>query len=76
MLAGALRKAGVTLIESRAEGGTDGAMLNLHFPNVPAPNFGVGAHLYHSWAEFIGEDDLEMGMDAVAEIINAFAYIK
>lgn len=47
---------GVELIKSR--GGTDGGMINVKYPDLPAPNMGAGGFNFHSLREFVVADQL------------------
>jgi len=45
--------------ENDVRGGTDGAMINMTFKDLPAPNMGTGANNIHSVREFLVADQLE-----------------
>jgi len=69
----AIRNQGIAVIMQDVPAGTDGAMLNLAYPNIPAPNIGTGAHNIHQLTEFIAEDDLEKLALILADIISGFS---
>ncbi len=44
--------------EADVRGGTDGAMINMKYPELPAPNMGYGGKNLHSCQEFVVVDQL------------------
>jgi di/tripeptidase len=72
----ALEELGIEIDESRAEGGTDGAMFNMLKPHVPAPNCGVGPRNIHQLPEFIPVKELEQGPEYMRLVILGFSRLK
>lgn len=65
----AFRKFGIEPKLHRVRAGTDGAMLNMTYPNVPAPNMGTGAHNLHGVREFLVADELEYYPELLVEMV-------
>jgi len=53
-----------------ARAGTDGAMLNLHYPNLPAPNLSTGARNIHSQNEFLVVEELVKLVDILMAMVT------
>jgi len=49
-------------------GGTDGGMLNISYPDLPCPNMGTGAEMFHCEQEHISVEDL----DTLADILTSY----
>ncbi|MFH1405040.1 MAG: tripeptide aminopeptidase PepT [Patescibacteria group bacterium] len=56
-------------------GGTDGAMINMHFPNLAAPNIGTGGRNFHSRTEFCVLEELELMPNIIIATIQGFTQI-
>lgn len=69
----ALRKFGIRPKLERVRAGTDGAMLNKAYPNIPAPNFGTGARHLHGVHEFVVADELELIPDILFDMLKRYA---
>jgi len=59
--------------ENDVRGGTDGGMINLMYPNLPAPNMGTGAKNLHGPLEFVVLEDLEQVPLILGEMISRYA---
>jgi len=55
--------------EEAITGGTDGAMMNMHYAELPCPNMGVGAHNIHLLTEFVADEDLDHGQRWLTQFI-------
>ena len=55
-------------------GGTDGAMVNMVYPNLPTPNFPTGGKNLHGPQEFLVVEELEMLVITLTAMI--IAYVK
>ena len=69
----ALRRAGFEPREIEIRGGTDGGLIAVSFPGLPAPDLGTGARNLHSRAEFLVVDELEALPGIILDIIGAYA---
>ncbi|HEY6194906.1 MAG TPA: peptidase T [Candidatus Eisenbacteria bacterium] len=63
---GAMRKAGVTPIEGRIRGGTDGSILSEM--GLPTPNLFSGQHRFHSRLEWVSVQDMEIAVKVVVNL--------
>ena len=66
----AIRRAGLTPIESQIRGGTDGSILSEM--GLPTPNLFTGQHNFHSRLEWISAQDMEKSAQAVLELIKVW----
>jgi tripeptide aminopeptidase len=62
----AIRRAGLTPIETPIRGGTDGSRLS--FMGLPTPNLFAGEHNFHSRLEWTSRQDLEAAVAVVIEL--------
>lgn len=69
----ALREFGIEPQIHRIRAGTDGAMLNMTYPRIPAPNMGTGARNLHGVREFVVADELKLIPGILAAMINRYA---
>jgi di/tripeptidase len=65
------KRCGFEVREEQITGGTDGAMMNMHYPDLPCPNIGVGAHDFHKLGEFQSVEDLEAGTNWLVQSVIA-----
>ncbi|MHB8831412.1 MAG: M20/M25/M40 family metallo-hydrolase [Patescibacteria group bacterium] len=54
-------------------GGTDGAMVNMVYPKLPAPNMGTGAKNLHGLQEFLVVEELEVVPSILLDMIAEYA---
>jgi len=73
VVAGALYNSGLKIIKRRVRGGTDGAMLNLKFPQVPCINLGTGDRNCHEKSEFVVVEEMEAMVDALVLLVALYA---
>jgi tripeptide aminopeptidase len=66
----AIRRAGLTPIESQIRGGTDGSILSEM--GLPTPNLFTGQHNFHSRLEWISAQDMEKSALTVLELIKVW----
>lgn len=64
--------ADITPIQKDIRGGTDGAMVNMAFPELPAPNLGTGCCNLHSPSEFLVIEELEALLMLVEDMIGRY----
>jgi len=57
-------------------GGTDGAMVNMTYPDLPAPNMGTGAHNLHGLQEFLVAEQLIGTVNVMQSMIDLYAEYK
>lgn len=69
----ALREFGIEAKLHRVRAGTDGAILNMTYPNIPAPNMGAGARNLHGVREFVVADELELVPGIIATMVQTYA---
>ena len=62
----AIRKTGVTPIEGRIRGGTDGSILSEM--GLPTPNLFSGQHRFHSRLEWVSVQDMELAVKVVVKL--------
>lgn len=53
--------------------GTDGAMVNMHYPNLPSPNIGTGTRNLHGPQEFVVIEELEAIPQILRTMIELYA---
>jgi len=53
-------------------GGTDGAMVNMAYPDLPAPNMGTGAKNLHGPQEFLVVEELEECVQAMMMMVDLY----
>ena len=68
----ALEAVGYTVKLEDVRGGTDGAMANMHFPDLPAPNMGTGSANLHGPQEFLVVDELITLCHIVTNMIGRY----
>ncbi len=68
----ALKRAGFEPREIEIRGGTDGGLIAVSFPGLPAPDLGTGARNLHSRAEFLVVDELEALPGILLDIIGDY----
>lgn len=66
----AMRRAGVTIEESRIRGGTDGSILSEM--GLPTPNLFCGMHEFHSRLEWVSAHDMEKSADVVLQLAQVW----
>ncbi|MFH1366949.1 MAG: M20/M25/M40 family metallo-hydrolase [Patescibacteria group bacterium] len=64
---------GFEVIEHQCRGGTDGAMINMKYPDLPAPNMGHGGRLFHGPSEFLVVEELEAVPNIIMDMIAEYA---
>lgn len=69
----AIEAADLKSITRRVRGGTDGAMLNLTFPDVPCINLGTGDRNCHQTTEFLVVEEMEAMVGVIINVIAAYA---
>lgn len=62
----AIRKTGVTPIDGRIRGGTDGSILSEM--GLPTPNLFSGQHCFHSRLEWVSVQDMELAVRVVVNL--------
>ena len=62
----ALKRLGITPIQSPIRGGTDGSRLS--YMGLPTPNLFAGGHNFHAVTEYVAIQDMEMATKTIAEI--------
>ena len=67
----ATRRAGITPVESRIRGGTDGSILTEM--GLPTPNIFTGQHRFHSRLEWISVQDMERSVQVLANLAQLWA---
>lgn len=66
----AMRRAGVTIEESRIRGGTDGSILSEM--GLPTPNLFCGMHEFHSRLEWVSAHDMEKSAEVVLQLAQVW----
>lgn len=66
----AMRRANVTIEESRIRGGTDGSILSEM--GLPTPNLFCGMHEFHSRLEWVSAHDMEKSADVVLQLAQVW----
>ncbi|MDD5251711.1 MAG: M20/M25/M40 family metallo-hydrolase [Patescibacteria group bacterium] len=72
----ALQQHGLTVKKQRCRGGTDGAMMNVRYPDLSAPNLGIGERNCHQLTEFVVADEITAMVPVVVEMISAYGQMK
>ena len=72
----AMRNHGYEPILRACRAGTDGAMFNLIYPNIPAPDMGYGARNVHELHEWIPVKELEVLPLIIADMLVNYGVIK
>ncbi len=67
----AVREAGITPVNSRIRGGTDGSILTEM--GLPTPNIFTGQHRFHSRLEWISVQDMEASVRVLLNLARAWA---
>ncbi|MFI5192972.1 MAG: peptidase T [Chitinophagales bacterium] len=62
----AIRRAGITLRESAARGGTDGSRLS--FMGLPCPNLFTGEMAFHGKHEYVSVQDMEKSLETLVHL--------
>jgi tripeptide aminopeptidase len=62
----AIRRAGLTPVQSSIRGGTDGSRLS--FMGLPCPNIFAGEHAFHSRLEWVSVQDMEKAMQTIVHL--------
>lgn len=63
----------IQIEEHRVRAGTDGAMLNMTYPNIPAPNIGLGSRNLHGNREFLVVDEFELVPNITADMVKRYS---
>lgn len=58
--------------ENSVRGGTDGAMANKKYPDLPAPNLGVGMYNFHGVREFLVVEEMLAMYNVMQKLIPAY----
>ncbi|HUK63366.1 MAG TPA: peptidase T [Dongiaceae bacterium] len=66
----AVRRAGLTPVESAIRGGTDGSRLS--FMGLPTPNVFTGGHNFHSRLEWVSVQDMEKAVEVIVELCKVW----
>ena len=69
----ALKDFGITPQEQYVRGGTDGAMFNVKYPKIPAPNLGNGGRNFHKPTEFLVMEELAAVPHILVNMVARFA---
>ena len=67
----AIRRTGLTVVDSRIRGGTDGSILSEM--GLPTPNIFTGQHRFHSRLEWISVQDMEKSVQVLAQLAQLWA---
>ena len=67
----AIRRSGITPIESRIRGGTDGSILSEM--GLPTPNLFTGQHRFHSRLEWVSVQDMERAVQVLVNLAQIWA---
>lgn len=62
----AIRRAGMTVIEHSARGGTDGSQLS--FMGLPCPNIFTGEMAFHGKQEYVSIQDMQKSVDTIVHL--------
>lgn len=63
----------VTEEQCDVRGGTDGGMINMTYPNLPAPNMGTGTRNLHGPQEFVVMEELAMVPQILERMITLYS---
>ena len=66
----AVRRAGLTPVESAIRGGTDGSRLS--FMGLPTPNVFTGGHNFHSRLEWVSVQDMEKAVETIVQLCRVW----
>jgi tripeptide aminopeptidase len=66
----AIRRVGLTPLDSAIRGGTDGSRLS--FMGLPTPNLFAGQHNFHSKHEWVSATELEKAVETVVELAKVW----
>lgn len=66
----AYKRMGLPFIKDPIRGGTDGSRLS--FMGLPCPNIFTGMQAIHSKHEWIGVDDMQLGVEALVELVKVW----
>lgn len=72
----ALREFGIEPELRRIRAGTDGAMLNMTYPHIPAPNLGTGARNLHGVREFLVVEEFELVPNVLRDMVERYSNMK
>jgi tripeptide aminopeptidase len=64
----AIRRAGLTVRESSARGGTDGSRLS--FMGLPCPNLFTGEMAFHGKHEYVSVQDMQKSVETCVYLVN------
>lgn len=64
----ALKKLGITPINSSIRGGTDGSRLS--YMGLPTPNLFAGGHNFHAYTEYVAVQDMEAAVKMIVTVAN------
>jgi tripeptide aminopeptidase len=67
----AIRRAGLTPIDSRIRGGTDGSILSER--GLPTPNLFTGQHRFHSRLEWVSVQDMDAAVRVLVNLAQRWA---
>jgi len=67
----AIQRAGITLKESSARGGTDGSRLS--FMGLPCPNLFTGEMAFHGKHEYVSIQDMQKSVETLAHLASIWA---
>ncbi|MDR3468327.1 MAG: peptidase T [Xanthobacteraceae bacterium] len=62
----AIRRAGLTPVQTSIRGGTDGSRLS--FMGLPCPNIFAGEHAFHSRLEWVSVQDMEKAVETIVHL--------
>src|ERR1700722_6106440 len=66
----AMRRAGLTVRESSARGGTDGSRLS--FMGLPCPNVFTGEMAFHGKHEYVSVQDMQKSVETCVHLVNVW----
>ena len=66
----ALKKLGITPINSSIRGGTDGSRLS--YMGLPTPNLFAGGHNFHAYTEYVAVQDMEAAVKMIVTLANVW----
>lgn len=66
----AIRRAGLSPVDSRVRGGTDGSRLTEK--GLPTPNIFTGGHNYHSRLEWVSVHDMEKSVEVIVQLARVW----
>lgn len=71
----ALANQGIIPKEEYIRAGTDGAIVNASYPNLPAPNLGIGSHNIHCFTEFLVVEEFLTIVPTIIDAIKGYAKV-